>query len=64
MAGIFVSYRRADSARWCARLSNLDLRFGQDPIFRDVEDIAPGDGWRRRIDAALRGAEIVLAHGR
>jgi hypothetical protein len=61
MPTVFLSYRRADSAAWCERLSNhLSLRFGDDIVFRDVDDLQPGMRWRREIDSALRGATVVL----
>lgn len=61
MAGVFISYRRKDSAARCERLSqHLALRFGDDQVFRDLDDLRPGVRWRREIDAALRRAEIVL----
>lgn len=61
MSGLFLSYRRSDSARWCDRLANhLDLRFGDSVVFRDVEDLRPGVRWQREIDAALRRADVVL----
>lgn len=61
MPAVFLSYRRADSAAWCERLSDhLSLRFGDDIVFRDVDDLQPGMRWRREIDAALRGAVVVL----
>jgi len=61
MPAVFLSYRRADSAAWCARLSDhLSLRFGDDIVFRDVDDLQPGMRWRLEIDAALHGAQVVL----
>jgi hypothetical protein len=61
MAGVFISYRRADSLAWCDRLSgHLALRFGDDLVFRDLDDLKPGVRWRREIDASLGGAEVVL----
>lgn len=61
MPALFLSYRRADSAAWCTRLGgHLNLRFGEDIVFRDVDDLAPGVRWHREIDAALRGARVVL----
>lgn len=61
MPAVFLSYRRRDSAAWCGKLSDhLSLRFGDDIVFRDVDDLQPGMRWRREIDAALRGAEVVL----
>ncbi len=61
MPALFLSYRRADSAAWCERLSDhLSLRFGDDIVFRDVDDLQPGMRWRREIDSALRGAVVVM----
>jgi hypothetical protein len=61
MPALFLSYRRVDSAVWCARLSNhLSLRFGDDMVFRDVDDLQAGMRWQREIDAALRGTRVVL----
>jgi tetratricopeptide (TPR) repeat protein len=61
MPTVFLSYRRSDSAKWCRRLSDhLSLRFGDDIVFRDVDDLQPGMRWRREINAALHGARVVL----
>jgi hypothetical protein len=61
MPAVFLSYRRSDSAVWCEKLSDhLSLRFGDDIVFRDVDDLQPGMRWRREIDDALRGAVVVL----
>ena len=40
MSKVFISYRRADSAEWAKRLyCHLSMRFGEDLIFQDVDDI-------------------------
>ena len=59
--GIFISYRRSDAAA-SARLieERLAERFGADQVFRDIEDIAPGDEFRARIDATLAGCHAVV----
>ncbi|HEX4717820.1 MAG TPA: TIR domain-containing protein [Thermoleophilaceae bacterium] len=60
MAGVFLSYRRVESD-WATKLArSLANRFGKDLVFQDVEDIAGGDRWRDRIQAAIETAEIVL----
>ena len=52
---------RATAPPGASKLSDhLSLRFGDDIVFRDVDDLQPGMRWRREIDAALRGAEVVL----
>ncbi len=62
MAGVFVSYRRADSAAWAGRLSDhLVMRFGGDLVFQDVEDIQPGADWQATIDEEIAGCEAFLA---
>jgi hypothetical protein len=61
MAGVFISYRRADSQTWADRLSDsLILRFGGGLIWRDVDDIPAGEPWPREIRKALAAADAVL----
>lgn len=62
MAGVFVSYRRADSAAWAGRLSDhLSMRFGGDLVFQDVEDLAPGTDWQAAISDEIAATEAFLA---
>lgn len=59
---IFLSYRQADTGTATGRLSdNLRMKFGEDPVFHDVDDIKAGIDWRKRITQALRKADVVLA---
>ena len=61
MAGVFISYRRADSQTWADRLADsLILRFGGGLIWRDVDDIPAGEPWPREIRKALASADAVL----
>src|SRR5215470_8650115 len=61
MAGIFISYRRADSQIWADQLADsLILRFGGGLIWRDVDDIPAGEPWSREIRRALAAADAVL----
>jgi len=61
VAGVFLSYRRAER-KWADRLArNLGNRFGRDLVFQDVEDIPIGQRWRDVIGDAIAGAEVVLA---
>lgn len=60
--GIFVSYRRADSAGYAGRLvDQLKSRFG-DQVFLDVESIRPGANFHQVIEETFAkcGAVIVL----
>jgi hypothetical protein len=61
MAGIFISYRRADSGAVCGRIvDSLRTVFGSDTVFRDVSDIPGGIDFRRSIDAALDRCKVVV----
>ena len=60
MPGVFLSYRRVDGD-WAGRLhDHLFLRFGDDLVFQDVEDIEPGDRWRDVIANQIAGCEAFL----
>jgi len=62
MGGIFISYRRGDSAPY-ARLLRDDLgdRFGSDLIFRDIDNIRPGAKFAEVIDQAIEGCSAFIA---
>lgn len=60
---IFLSYRRDDAPGYVARLEDeLERAFGDDRVFRDVEDIAGGSEWRRVLEEnlALSGALVLV----
>lgn len=62
MPNIFISYRRDDSAahagRVCDRLKQV---FGDEAVFVDVDDIAPGDRFPNTLRSHLGKADVVLA---
>jgi hypothetical protein len=59
---IFISYRREDSAGYAGRLSDaLEARFGAGRVFRDVDDISPGEDFVQRLDTALADCAVLLA---
>jgi len=61
MPRIFVSYRREDSAANARLLyERLSEKFGASRVFMDVEDIDPGEEWKRRLDAEIERATHVL----
>lgn len=61
MAGIFISYRKADTQHAAGRLSyELGKVFGGDGIFRDVESIDPGLDFEVALDQALAGCAVML----
>ena len=60
MAGIFISYRRADSDGWAGRLRDaLRGRFG-DIVFQDVDNIPDGEIFSDVIDRALEKCDVAL----
>jgi len=60
MAGIFISYRRADSDGWAGRLRDaLRMRFGE-LVFQDVDNIADGEIFSDVIDRALQACDVAL----
>ena len=61
MALFFLSYRRAQSSGHAGRLADaLEARFGADAVFRDVDDIAPGEAFERVIAEHLQRVQAVL----
>ncbi len=61
MSGIFISYRRDDSAGHAGRLyDRLEREFPELRVFMDVERIAAGEDFTRVIDATLRACEVCL----
>lgn len=61
MARLFVSYRREDSAGFAGRLTDaLERIYGDGSVFRDVDDIAPGEDFAQVIARRLDQVEAVL----
>lgn len=61
MNNIFISYRRDDSGGYSGRLADrLALTFGDQQIFRDFDDISPGQNFAESIQANLSGADVFL----
>lgn len=61
MAGIFISYRRDDQPGFVGRLSDtLIATYGPENVFRDVDDICPGDDFIAVLDHHLRQVDIFL----
>ena len=62
MSGIFISYRREDSAPYAGRLyDRLSARFGADRVFMDVDDIAPGADFAAQIGAKIHSCDALIA---
>jgi Tol biopolymer transport system component len=59
--GIFISYRRSDSAPWAGRIyDSLVDTWGEDDVYMDVDTIAPGDDFRTAIATTLARSDVVL----
>jgi TIR domain len=54
MSGIFISYRREDSAGWTGRLAErLKQKFGTASIFMDIDTIQPGTDFAEALRSAV-----------
>jgi hypothetical protein len=61
MVNVFISYRRDDSAGYAGRLTDaLEKRLGKDAVFRDVEDIKPGEDFIKALERNLHNARVFL----
>ena len=61
MSAIFLSYRREDSAGFAGRLSDeLETKLGAGSVFRDVDDIRPGEDFVAAINSQLDQVNAVL----
>src|SRR5688572_7339585 len=62
MSRIFISYRRQDSRDVTGRIHDRLLRhFTTDTIFKDVDNIAPGEDYRDVIDREIGECSVLLA---
>jgi hypothetical protein len=62
IAGVFVSYRRDDSDVAAGRLADdLSEIFGPDSIFRDVDNLEPGEDYEDALDRALDSCVALIA---
>ena len=60
-SGIFISYRREDSAGHAGRLyDRLFAHFGPDHLFMDVDRIEPGEDFVQVIETAVGSCDVVL----
>ena len=62
MSGIFISYRREDSAEIAHALyRELSARFGAGSVFIDVEDIGLGENFAATIDEKVGFCDALVA---
>ncbi|MCW8907500.1 MAG: TIR domain-containing protein [Sedimenticola sp.] len=61
MDGIFISYRREDSAGYAGRLyDRLAAHFGSERVFMDVEGIDPGTDFVDAIERAVGSCKVLI----
>lgn len=61
MDGIFISYRRDDSAGYAGRLyDRLATHFGTERVFMDVEGIEPGADFVNAIEEAVSSCRVLI----
>jgi tetratricopeptide (TPR) repeat protein len=61
MSGVFISYRRDDSADFTDRLAEyLRREFGEDEIFLDVLSISTGTQFTSELNSRLKESNVVL----
>lgn len=61
MDGIFISYRRDDSAGYAGRLyDRLAAHFGANRVFMDVEGIEPGLDFVKAIEDAVASCRVLI----
>ncbi|HEY7556557.1 MAG TPA: toll/interleukin-1 receptor domain-containing protein [Candidatus Binatia bacterium] len=62
MAGIFISYRRDDTAPYAGRLyDRLNKEFDDDHVFMDIDAIDPGEDFVEVINQKLDACSAVIA---
>ena len=58
---LFISYRRADARGIAGRLGDtLGAYFGDNRVFRDIDDIAGGADFGNVIEQSLQDADAVI----
>ena len=61
MDGVFISYRREDSAGYAGRLyDRLVAHFGAERVFMDVEGIDPGTDFVDAIEGAVSSCKVLI----
>ncbi|HEY5704609.1 MAG TPA: toll/interleukin-1 receptor domain-containing protein [Terrimicrobiaceae bacterium] len=62
MDGLFINYRREDSAPYAGRLYDfLRRRFPSHEVFMDIDAIDPGEDFVDAIDRTLSASRVVIA---
>jgi hypothetical protein len=60
--GIYISYRRDESAVYAGRIADSFIeQFGEDRVFRDIDTIQPGLDFAEAIEHAVGSSEVLIA---
>jgi hypothetical protein len=60
--GIFISYRRDESAAYAGRMADgFTEHFGENRVFRDIDSIEPGLDFAEAIERAVDSSEVLIA---
>jgi hypothetical protein len=60
--GVFISYRRDDSAGYAGRIADsFTEQFGEDRVFRDIDSIEPGLDFAEAIESAVGSSDVLIA---
>ncbi len=58
---VFISYRRSDSADATARIhDHLEMYFGEEVVFRDIDQMKGGDDFPMRLERELSGCSLGI----
>ncbi len=59
---VFICYRREDSQHQTGRLyDRLELEFGAENVFKDVDSVPVGSDFRLVLRSAIECCDVVLA---
>lgn len=62
MSGIFISYRREDTAPWAGRIyERLVQDFPRDHIFMDVDNVAPGLDFMKELERSVGQCDTLIS---
>lgn len=62
MSGIFISYRREDTAPWAGRIyERLVQDFPRDHILMDVDNIAPGLDFMKELERSVGQCDTLIS---
>lgn len=60
--GVFISYRRDESAGYAGRIADsFQEHFGEDKVFLDIDSIEPGLDFAEAIERAVGSCEVLVS---